>query len=325
MVAKTENITSAYSASGVTMPFEHMLSNIRVNLQNSNVSNSIYVKSYTLSGMYASADYAYSYQDGAWVPTPSGDRSFSVSQTFDSPEYVNGLTPYELLGEDVINCIPAANAYGDVKLVLDCLVTIDGVETQKEFTLNFPEGTWEKGKRYTYSATLSADDDTGEGGDDDIVLTEGCYILVHQASGKILTYNSGKQSLQLVANGASGGNNTNTNRHFQIVDGGDVNIQVADGVVSKYRGYLKLCSDEKYVYFDGTSLSMTMFGLVYVYFVKKSGSLDNGQELTVDLYVPTTHVDNEFLGLQADTNENVPSVGNDKDNTWTLIPVPTHN
>lgn len=226
-----------------------------------------------------------------------------------------------LLGEVGINCIPAANAYGDVKLVL----TIDGEKTQKEFTLNFPEGTWERGKRYTYSATLSADGGTGgEGSGDggDIVLTEGCYLLVHQASGKILTYNSGQQSLQLVANGASGGNN---NPHFQIVGGEDVNIQVADGVASKYRGCLKLCSDEKYVFSDGTSLSMTIFGLVYVYFVKKTGSLDNGQELSVDLYVPTTHAETAFLGLQSDTNDTVPSVGNDKYNTWTLIPVPPHN
>ena len=41
MAAKAENITRANSASGVNMQFEHMLSNIRVNLQNSNILNDI--------------------------------------------------------------------------------------------------------------------------------------------------------------------------------------------------------------------------------------------------------------------------------------------
>lgn len=79
MAAKTENITSANSASGVNMPFEHMLSNIRVNLQTE--SGSIDVVSYTLSGMYAEADYKYSYQDGTWVPTLPSERTFEVSRT----------------------------------------------------------------------------------------------------------------------------------------------------------------------------------------------------------------------------------------------------
>lgn len=330
MAAKTENITSANSASGVNMPFEHMLSNIRVNLQNSNVSNSIYVKSYTLSGMYASADYAYSYQDGTWVPTPSSERTFEVSRTFDSPLPVDNSSSNSLLGEDGINCIPAANAYGDVNLVLDCLVTIDGVNTQKEFTLNFPEGTWERGKRYTYSATLSADGGTGgegsgEGSGDggDIVLTEGCYLLVHQASGKMLTYNSTSENVILVDYKDTEDYSDDFYCHFQIAEGQSAKEEISSGVYSDYKGYIKVCQpvSRPYIHYNSSDdiITMTTLANTDFYFNINSGSSDAGNELNVSLFVKIYW--GNIPGFQAAAGDTVPSVGNDKDNTWTFIPV----
>ena len=180
MAAKVGSATRETSGSGVSMKFEHMLSNININLQRETILDFISVKSYTLSGMYKEVSYALSDEGQEWVPTPSGDRSFSVTGDFQEPLFLRYGIPVSLLGEDGINCIPGENLEADVKLVLDCLVTVDGVETSKEITLDFPAGTWEKGKKYTYSSTLNAEGGTSSGGDEpsvslDIELDETCF------------------------------------------------------------------------------------------------------------------------------------------------------
>ena len=180
MAAKVGGATSENSGSGVIMNFEHMLANININLQREDILDFISVKSYTLSGMYKEVSYALSDEGQEWVPTPSGDRSFSVTGDFQEPLFLYYGSPVSLLGDDGINCIPGENLEADVKLVLDCLVTVDGAETSKEITLDFPAGTWEKGKKYTYSSTLNAEGGTSSGGDEPSVslvieLDEVCF------------------------------------------------------------------------------------------------------------------------------------------------------
>ncbi len=68
---------------------------------------------------------------------------------------------------------------------------------------------------------------------------------------------------------------------------------------------------------------MTFLANTDFYFNINSGSSDAGNELNVSLFVKIYW--GNIPGFQAATGDTVPSVGNDKDNTWTLIPVPPHN
>lgn len=57
----------------------------------------------------ASVSYSLSDEGQEWVPTPSGDRSFSVTGDFQEPLFLYYGIPVSLLGDDGVNCIPGEN------------------------------------------------------------------------------------------------------------------------------------------------------------------------------------------------------------------------